>query len=141
MASVEKDPYFTRELRAQQFFFQLLNKRPDFEEGTVPAFLCASFSSVCSARTTGSREISYILDRVINGSVHGKLSYSTKEKEDKATVEVMTEGRRKQRMFLKQYDKIMQSLSMVNLHIFPLILSKCQVIVNFNQKYSSEIVC
>lgn len=106
----------------------------------MPAFLCAIFSSFFSARTTGSRELSYILARFINGNVHCKGSYS-KKNEDKASVEDMTEGKRKQKIFLKQYDKIMQSLSMVNFHIFLLILSKCQVSVKINQKYSSETVC
>lgn len=86
-------------------------------------------------------ESSYIFwDRFINGNVHCKWSYS-KEKEDKATVEVMTEGKRKQKIFLKWYDKIMQCLSTVNLHSFLLILFKCQVSVDINQKYSSETVC
>lgn len=140
MASVGKDPNLTKELRTQPFLFRLLNKWPDFEEGMVPAFLCASFSSFFSDRTTGSRELSYILDRFINGNVHCKWSYS-KEKGDKATVEVSTEGKRKKKIFLKRYDKIMPSLSIVNLHIFLLILSKCQVSANINQKYSSESVC
>lgn len=126
--------------RTEQFLVRLLNKWPDFEEGTVPAFLGAIFSSFFSARTTGSRELSYILARFINGNVHCKWSYS-KKNEDNASVEDMTEGKRKQKIFLKQYDKIMKSLSMVNFHIFLLILSKCQVSVKINQKYSSETVC